>query len=715
MPTIDSIPELPERIAGLGRLASNLWWSWNREARTVFRTIGPELWRRTRHNPLELLQGVPRARLDELAVDPSFLERYDAVMQNFSAVVEGRDTWFADTFPEAGDRVVAYFCAEFGLHRSIPIYSGGLGILAGDHCKAAADLGIPLVGIGLMYTKGYFDQRLRLDGWQEDSEERFHRALAPVIRLSVDGNHVLTTLRLSGRDVRVGAWRTHLGRVPVILLDTNLAENDPADRDLAARLYGGGDELRLRQEWILGVGGVRVLRRLGYDPAAWHANEGHAAFMLMERLRECLEHGLPVDGAIAAVRKESVFTTHTSVPAGHDHFSRSLIERVAGPVWQELGLDDGRFFDFGRLPGTDDEDFHMTAMALRLSARVNGVSIRHASVSRRIWKELWPNTAESDVPIGAVTNGVHLPTWMSARFRELLDRELGSDWETRAHQPGFWEGILELDDRDVWQVHVGLKAALINFVHETARYRWRKRWTDASHLVGAGTLLTTAPLTIGFARRFATYKRADLIFRDTDRFRKLLIDPERPVQIVFAGKAHPADHPGKEVLQRVYGFAHDPSFEGRVAFLEDYGMHMARHLVQGVDVWLNVPRVPLEACGTSGMKAALNGVPQLGTSDGWWDEGHTGENGWRIPTCSDEDPDPHDAEHLYELLEHRIIPAFYDRGVNDVPTTWVRHMKHAIYEAGTRFTAGRMLMDYAREYYVPAMQDRDVPVAPAGL
>jgi starch phosphorylase len=714
MTTANNIPALPERITGLATLASNLWWSWNREARSLFRAISPALWRRTRHNPLELLQDVSSDRLDELAGDEEFLERYKRVMDAFSAVVEGRDTWFASTHPDSSSNVVAYFCAEFALHRSIPIYSGGLGVLAGDHCKAAADLGIPLVGVGLFYAKGYFDQRLRLDGWQEDSEERFHRTLAPVVRITVDGSHVLTTLRLSGRDVRVGAWEVQVGSVRVILLDTNLEDNDPADRDLAARLYGGGEELRLRQEWILGVGGVRVLRKLGYEPSAWHANEGHAAFMLMERIREKLALGLELDQAVEDVRSASVFTTHTPVPAGHDHFSRDMIERVAGPVWEELGLDDRQFFDLGRHPADAADDFHMTPMAMRLSTRLNGVSVRHATVSRAMWRKLWPDAGEDDVPIRAVTNGVHLPTWMSARFGDLLDQANGPDWRTRAHDEGLWDSVLQLEDRDVWQVHGELKAALINHVHELARYRWSHRWTDATHLVGAGTLLTAPPLTIGFARRFATYKRADLIFRDVERLKAMLLDAQRPVQIVFAGKAHPADDPGKEVLQRVYGFAQDPAFEGRVAFLEDYGMHMARHLVQGVDVWLNVPRVPLEACGTSGMKAALNGVPQLGTADGWWEEGHTGENGWSIPVTADENPDQHDAEHLYRLLEDQVIPAYYDRDVNGVPAAWARCMKHSIREAGRRFTAGRMLMDYANDYYVPAMRDGQVPVVTQG-
>src|SRR5438105_920870 len=589
-PPESSRPAVPERINGLAAIAANLAWSWNRNARALFRLLDAALWRRTQHNPIELLRRVDPARLAVCAADPAFLRLYDAVVAAAAQDATSAGTWFATSYPQSVTRSIAYFCAEFGLHASVPIYSGGLGVLAGDQCKAASDLGVPLVGVGLFYTRGYSDQRLRLDGWQEDAEERFDVAATPLERVrGPKGDPCLATVRLSGRPVSVGAWRVMVGRVPILLLDTDLEQNDAADRGLSHRLYAGGPDLRLRQEWILGVGGVRVLRTLGYDPAAWHANEGHAAFMLVERVRELVTRGLPFADAVRRVRGTSVFTTHTPVPAGHD--------------------------------------------------------------------------------------------------------------------TGFWDKVLELDGGAVWAVHSQLKSHLMRSIREQARRRWADQWKEALHLVGAGTLLDPEALTIGFGRRFATYKRADLIFRDPDRLQRLLVNPWRPVQIVFSGKAHPGDEPGKQVLQRVYAHTREARFEGRIAFIEDYDMHLAHSLVQGVDLWLNVPRPPLEACGTSGMKAALNGVPQLSTLDGWWAEGYDGPNGWGIPPApAGQDADAADAEQLYRLLEAEVVPLFYDRDAANVPRRWVETMKHALRAAGARFTAQRMVREYLTQYYLPAMR-----------
>jgi starch phosphorylase len=594
----------------------------------------------------------------------------------------------------------------------VPIYSGGLGVLAGDHCKAASDLGVPLVGVGLFYTKGYADQRLRLDGWQEDAEERFDVATMPLEQVrGPQGDACLATVQVSGRPVRVGAWRLAVGRVPILLLDTGLEQNDPADRALSSRLYAGGPELRLRQEWILGVGGVRVLRALGYDPAVWHANEGHAAFMLVERVRELVTRGTPFDEAIRRVRTTSVFTTHTPVPAGHDTFSPEQVEQVTGPVWQEMGISREQLFRLGHHPAVDHGRFHMPVAAIRLSARVNGVSRRHGEESRRIWAPLWPDRDVARVPIGHVTNGVHVATWMANPLVTLLNAQLGPDWLQRMDDPSLWNRVLELDGAPLWAVRNELKSHLMRSIREQARRRWADQWKEALHLVGAGTLLDQEALTIGFGRRFATYKRADLIFRDLDRLQRLLVDPWRPVQIVFAGKAHPADEPGKQVLQRVYAHTREARFEGRIAFIEDYDMHVAHRLVQGVDLWLNVPRPPLEACGTSGMKAGLNGVPQLSTLDGWWGEGYDGSNGWAIQPSQD---DAADAEALYRLLEQEVVPLFYDRDPQGVPRGWVEKMKHAMHAAGERFTAQRMVRQYVTEYYEPAIRGQmpdDPPTA----
>jgi starch phosphorylase len=700
---------LPARIGRLWEFATNLSWTWDRDARAVFRRIDIQLWRRTRHNPVDLLLRISPDRLEKLAENPEFLARYDSVSATVNVEAGAEGTWFVRNYPELADRPIAYFCAEFGLHESVPIYSGGLGVLAGDHCKAASDLGVPLVGVGLLYARGYFDQRVDSDGWQEDGDDTFDAARTPLERIhGPEGRSWLTWIYSSGRKVYVAAWLLRVGRVSLILLDTDLDENDAEDRELSHKLYAGGADHRLRQEGLLGIGGVRVLDALGIEPAAWHANEGHAAFMMVERVRRLLADGASTEAAIAAVRATSVFTTHTPVPAGHDIFTHEQLEDWVGDYWGQIE-DREDLLALGLHPDEGDgARFHMTAAAIRLSDRVNGVSERHGRVSREIWRGLWPERAVADAPIGHVTNGVHLATWMHNDVMGLLDRHLGADWGAHLDDEGLWDGVERIPDDELWDVHQSLKIGLIDFIREEARARWSGGWTKASHLVGAGTLLSPFPLTIGFARRFATYKRADLLFRDPDRLLALLSDPTRPVQLIFAGKAHPRDEEGKKVLQRVFEHTRDRRFEGRVAFLQDYGLHIAHRMVEGVDVWLNLPRVPLEASGTSGMKAALNGVPQLGTDDGWWEEGFTGNNGWSIPRApidaTDEDVDLHDAGHAFRLLEEEIVPRFYDRPQGGAPASWVALMRGAIAASGSRFTARRMVQEYARDYYVPALE-----------
>ena len=705
------IPNLPDRIARLAGVATNLWWTWSREARILFRDLDVVLWRQTRHNPIAVLQQVDPARLRECAEEPAFVALHNQVVGELDRALTREGSWFRTQFPEYDAARIAYFCAEFALHNSVPIYSGGLGVLAGDHCKAASDLGVPLVGVGLMYTRGYFDQRIRLDGWQEDTDDPVdpsQTALMPV--LDETGSPYLVTVPCAERTIHVGAWRIQIGSVPVYLLDTNLERNDPADRALSHKLYAGGAELRLRQEWVLAVAGVRLLRHLKIQPTVWHANEGHAAFMFVERLRERLAAGVPFAQAVREIRSSSVFTTHTPVPAGHDKFSRDQVIHCLGPYLDELGATRERLFALGHHPSEDHGLFHMTALAIRLSGRVNGVSALHGGETRRIWHSMWPDREQGAVPIGHVTNGVHLATWMARQVMDLVEAQLGPDWGAQLDRPDLWEGVLGIDEARLWDAHWTLKAGLIEFIRDEARRRWRDQWKEPGHLVAAGTLLSTRALTIGFARRFATYKRADLLFRDPDRLRRLVVDPHRPVQIIFAGKAHPADEPAKHVLQRVYGFARDQAFEGRITFLEDYEMHLAHRLVQSVDLWLNLPRVPMEACGTSGMKAALNGVPQLGTLDGWWAEGYTGQNGWAIPRATGSDADAEDAEHVYRLLETEVVPLFYRRDARGVPMGWVERMKHAIRQGAQHFTARHMVQRYARDYYVPAMRG-DTPGA----
>jgi starch phosphorylase len=705
MTTPAHIPALPERIAGLAVLATNLWWSWSRDSRVLFGAIDEVLWRQLRHNPIALLQRVAPERLAACARDQEFVALLDRACADLSHALSRQGTWFRTHFAVNDDRPVAYFCAEFAVHNSVPIYSGGLGILAGDHCKTASDLGVPLVGVGLMYTKGFFDQELRLDGWQEDVDDPVDPSRAPLFPvLDERGSPYLVSVPCAGREIHIGAWLMRVGSVRLYLLDTNLDRNQPDDQALSHKLYAGGAEMRLRQEWVLGAGGVRLLRRLGIDPVAWHANEGHAAFMFVERLREALEAGRSVPDAIAELRARSIFTTHTPVPAGHDRFSRDQIERCIGPYWRAMQMDPEQFFAFGAHPVEDHGCFHMTALALRMSGWANGVSALHGEESRRIWHVLWPDRERAAVPITHVTNGAHLATWTAHQILDLLASHLGPDWGAHLDSTDLWERVLTLDDERLWRVHVGLKTRLIDFIREDARRRWREQWKEPGHLVAAGVLLNPDALTIGFARRFATYKRADLLLRDPERLQRILTDPRRPVQVIFAGKAHPADEPAKHLLQRVYRVARDPAYEGRITFLEDYEMHLAHRLVQSVDLWLNVPRVPMEACGTSGMKAALNGVPQVGTLDGWWAEGWTGRNGWAIPRPTADDGDAHDAKRLYQLLEEEIVPTFYDRDARDVPVRWVDRMKHAMREAGERFTARRMLQQYTREFYLPAMR-----------
>jgi starch phosphorylase len=718
-PARAELPQLPPRLAGLGELALNLAWSWHREARAIFRRIDPVLWRGAHHNPLLILQRVDTRRLEALATDPDFCAHYDQVMTWFNAERSNGDGWFRQHYPSlSADRPVAYFCAEFGLHASLPIYSGGLGILAGDHCKTASDLALPLVGVGLFYRRGYFDQQIREDGWQEDTDVHAELSSMPLESVSgKDGAPWLTVLETFGRPVHIRAWEVAVGRAPIYLLDTDLEENHPDDRDLTAKLYAGGAALRLRQEWILGVGGVRVLRALGITPGAWHANEGHAAFMMLERLREGVQEGAALDSAVTVIRRNTIFTTHTPVPAGHDLFHTPDVRECAGAGFLDAFGDEAeRAIALGTRADRHPDEFAMTVLAIRLAGHVNGVAERHGAVSREIWHELWPDREVQEVPIGAVTNGVHLATWMANSVMRLFDRHLGTDWGTRLDEAETWDAVMGLAADELWGTHQELKEFLIAYLREEARSRWHSTWREASQVVAAGTLLDPNVMTIGFARRFATYKRADLPFRQIDRLRALLTDARRPVQLIIAGKAHPEDHPGKEILQRLHHTTRDPQFEGRVAFLEDYDMHLAHLLVQGVDLWLNLPRRPLEASGTSGMKAALNGVPQLSTLDGWWEEGYGGHNGWAIPKAdemlSPEEVDAADGEALFRLLETEVVPLWYERDEQGIPMGWVRLMKEAIRIAGRRFTARRMVQDYARRYYVPILQGEAFPDDP---
>ena len=708
------MPSLPDRIEGLGPLSTNLWWTWRPGARALFRRLDYSLWIRTGKNAIEVLRRTDPDRLERAARDPLFLREYDAVMAEFADVLADRRSWYRDTFGDLASEGIAYFCAEFGLHASIPIYSGGLGILAGDHFKEGSDLGIPLVGIGLLYQKGYFRQRMGEHGEQHAIEEPFQPESTPLERVVGDGeNGSHATVTLDGREVHIGVWRLHIGRSEIYLLDTDIEQNHPEDRVLSHQLYSGDQDMRIRQEIVLGIGGVRVLRSLDLAPDVWHANEGHAAFMLLERLREMVEDGVPVEEAQSRIAARTVFTTHTPVAAGHDAFPPDLVDRYFAEYMTKLGLDRDSFYALGSHPH-DDGRFHMSALALRMSDYRNGVSEKHGEVARRMWADLWPSDDPDLTPIGHITNGVHVPTWIAPGFRDLFDRYLGPDWEILQDDPALWERALDLPDHLVWEAHQECKRRLFTVLRQRAQQRWMDDESSANQVVASGTLLDRDALTIGFARRFATYKRSTLLFRDLDRLERLLTDPWRPVQLVFAGKAHPADVPGQQLLAEVYQRAMDSRFGGRIAFVEDYEMNVARDLVSGVDVWLNTPRPPMEASGTSGEKAAINGVPQLSTLDGWWAEGFTRLNGWAINEAAGSETgadvearDVGDVESLYSIIEDEVRPLYYGRDVDGVPRGWVRTMKHAIRTGGARFSARRMLKEYAERFYAPAARGGD--------
>jgi starch phosphorylase len=707
------LTELPERIDRLGELAHDLWWSWTPGARRVFRGLDYPLWRLTAHNPVRMLKLASPAIFSRAARNGAWLRHYDEAIARLDAARAAHNTWFEHEFAGMGGKSIAYFSAEFALHQSLPIYAGGLGVLAGDHCKEASDLGVPLVGVGFMYPQGYFHQNVSADGWQEETYEKLNwqdTAIHPA--LTPDGKPCVTAVPLGNRTVLCAIWRVRVGRVNLFLLDTDLEENAPWDRDLSARLYGGDRELRVQQEIILGIGGVRALKSIGINPAVYHLNEGHAAFAVLQRIRDLCERGETFDSALAEVRRTTVFTTHTPVAAGHDAFPFHLVETHLAGAWGDLGPYRDKFFALAHYDNGGGPMFNMTALALRTAGSVNGVSQLHGEVTRRMWHPIWPDTPLEDLPVRALTNGVHVPTWMSSEIATLFERHLGPDWLERHDDPGVCDAVLQIPDDELWAARQSLREFLFNFIRERARHRWTTESIAAARIVAAGTMFDHNSLTIGFARRFTGYKRPELIFSDPDRLAAILNKPGMPVQILFAGKAHPADDIGKHHLQRIYRRALDPKFGGRVAFVEDYDLHVAHFLVQGCDVWMNNPRKPLEASGTSGMKAAINGTPHLSIGDGWWAEGYSGDNGWLIdasaPAGDEGAQDWADVQALYTLIEEQLVPLFYDRDAEGIPRGWIQVVKQSIRTVLPRFSARRMVKEYVRTMYVPALQQ---PVA----
>jgi starch phosphorylase len=707
--TDDARPALPDRLARLPELATDLWWTWHR-AREVFRRLDYPLWKQTGHNPVLMLRQLPEATLARAAADIGFLRLYDEAVTAMDAARTPSHTWWRQHVTTDPAVTLAYFCAEFALHRSLPIYAGGLGVLAGDHCKEAGDLGLPLVGVGFMYPQGYFRQRLSPEGWQQEVYERVDWDSAPVsLARTRDGRPCVVLVPLGTRTVLVQVWEVRLGAVRLLLLDTDLDQNAPWDRELSARLYGGGQDTRLQQEIVLGFGGVLALRALDLTPAAWHLNEGHAAFVVLQRLRDFLATGRSWEDALAEVRRTTIFTTHTPVPAGHDAFPFHLVEQHLASCWGSMNGQAQRFLALGEYDSGSGSLFNMTALAMRSSETINAVSQLHADVTRAMFAPLWPDRPASEAPVRALTNGVHVPTWVAAEIAHLFERYIGPDWQEQYEDASIWRRVLDIPDEELWAARRALRAYLFQFIRERARDRWMDDRASAARIVAAGVMLDPGALTIGFARRFTGYKRPDLLFRDPDRIARLVNAAGRPVQFIFAGKAHPADEAGKHHLQTVVRHALDPRLGGRIAFVDDYDLHVAKRLVQGCDVWLNTPRKPLEASGTSGMKASMNGVLHLSIGDGWWAEGYTGENGWRIGDGQTRDPDQADvadAEALYRLLEDEVVPAFYDRDADDVPRRWMARVKQALITITPRFSARRMLRDYVEHAYAPAVMGR---------
>ncbi len=706
---------LPASLHRLADLAYNYWWCWVADQVSFFEIINPDLWERCGHNPVLLLESVSYERLTQMAIDPYYVKRVNALADEFDRYMAESNTWARQVAPQISqEHPVAYFCAEFGIHESLPVYSGGLGILAGDHLKSASDLGVPMVGVGLLYKQGYFHQRLNRAGWQEDyyTDNVFEQMPLELMR-DERGEPIIVELQVRTRIVKVQVWRVQVGRVPLFLLDTNREDNDPIDRWLTGHLYGGNQETRIAQEIVLGIGGVRALYAMGIDPGVYHLNEGHAAFCLLEVARnEIRKTGKSFYDIEATVRDRCVFTTHTPVPAGHDVFSADLMDSFFATYWDQLGLSREQFLALGaRRLGDPWEPFGMTVLALRLTRAANGVSELHGHVSRQMWTVLYPKVTEEKVPIGYITNGVHAATWTASLLSDLYAQYLGADWYTKVTDPDLWAKVDEIPDAELWWRHQVLKDRLIAHARHKIKQARESRGEEWDLIQASDRILDPTVLTIGFARRFSPYKRGDLLLQDAERALKIFGNSERPVQVIFSGKAHPADEEGKRIIQRLMEWCKQPTLLNRVAFVEDYDMFTARKLIQGVDVWLNNPRRPLEASGTSGQKVCFNGGINCSVLDGWWCEGYKadangkGLNGWAIGenanTSDQKLQDKIDADSLYRLLEEEIVPLYYNRNEDDVPQGWVKMMKESIKTNSPAFNTHRMIADYVTQVYAP--------------
>jgi starch phosphorylase len=686
-----------------------LWWSWDQDSTSLFRDLDPVRWRELNHNPISLLSEIPLAKLERRAGELVLHGRINYAYRRLQEYLKADRTWGAIHAGVLRPRPVAYFSAEFGLHESLPIYSGGLGVLAGDHVKSASDLDIPLVGVGLFYGQGYFRQWLDRTGWQHEEYLPTDVSQLPMeLAISKSGKPVTIRIETRGSSISAKVWRVKVGRIDLLLLDSNVDGNTPEDRELTSRLYGGDGRVRVRQELLLGVGGFRALKAMGITPGVLHLNEGHSGFAVLEAIRSRMEEeGVDFHQALPHVSREVVFTTHTPVPAGHDRFNAGLMEEHFGPLREALGLSHDSFMGLGReYPSNPNEEFCMTVLGLRLSRRANAVSALHGEVSRAMWTGLYPGKLEDQVPIGHITNGVHVPSWLAPQMFRLYDRHLGIGWHEHSGESRIWEGIETVDDGELWETHLSLKSRLLEFVRRRAKEQAERREESPETLLRLNRVLSPDALTIGFARRFATYKRANLLLADIEKLITMVNDPNRPIQFVFAGKAHPRDEPGKRVLQQIAELMRDPKFADKFVFVEDYDINVGRLFVQGVDVWLNNPRRPLEASGTSGQKVVLNGGLNLSVLDGWWAEAYDGMNGFAIGNgrthSNMQVHDTRDGEDLYRVLREEVVPLFYQRDQDGLPRGWIKRMKRTIRTLGWRFNANRMVMDYTSKCYVPA-------------
>ncbi len=714
--TLKVEPSLPENISRIKELAYNLWWVWNYDAQKLFIKIDPELWEKVYHNPVKFLLEIDQKSLLKVSEDKSYLELYEKVFKEFDNYMKSENTWFNKNFPEYKNKLIAYFSAEYGFHESLPIYSGGLGVLAGDHLKSASDIGLPLIGVGLLYKQGYFTQRINPEGWQEAIYYNLDFNQLPLQKVIKDGKQAQISVDLPGRKVFANIWKVNIGRVSLILLDTNIPENRQEDRWFTSQLYGGDQEMRITQEIFLGMGGVKALRELGYKPDVWHMNEGHSVFLGLERIRELvLNNNLSFYEALNYIRSSTIFTTHTPVPAGNDAFPLQLQAKYFKQYWESVKISENEFMELGKeIDPNGYQIFSLTVLALKLAGRANGVSELHGHVSRKLWQKVWEQVPAEQNPITHITNGVHTESWLAPEMSELFDKYLGKNWKDNLNNKEFFNKIDSIPDEELWEVHKKLKTKMVDFVRKRAKEEWIRHGVSYVEIEDElGELLSPDTLTIGFARRFATYKRAILIFKDIERIKKILNNPDMPLQIVFAGKAHPKDTPGQQFIKQIFDLAKQTGFKGKIFFVEDYDLNVARHLVQGVDIWLNTPRRPLEASGTSGQKGPVNGIINFSVLDGWWREAFAmnPECGWSIGRDIDypdtELQDKEDSLDIYSKLEKEIIPLYYERNEKNIPTKWVRKMKESIKTVLPNFSTDRMVKEYTEKLYIPSIKQEE--------